>query len=170
MSNSTLVGEEFYDFDSWNFDPACWDTRFLSLAPNPKRVRTRGPRSSARNDAKPKGFTKSKEHTDFVNNFIGSRKIFDDSESNRGKIVKMFKSWIFKFVNTVQEEGRDENGQAVMTVGADRMNQALASKRMKGRETKCSWSQELYNEREIFVEKMITEAKVNTVITMVAKQ
>ena len=87
------VGEEFYDFDSWNFDPDHWDTRFLSLAPKPKRIRVRGPRLSQRNDAKPNGFTKSMQHTTFVNSFVDSRQIFNRSGVERAKITKVFKSW-----------------------------------------------------------------------------
>ena len=169
MSHSIITEDEFYDFDSWNFDPESWDTRFLSLAPAPKRVRIRGPRSAARNDAKPEGFTKSREQTALVNEFIESREIFNESAANGMKIVKIFKSWTYKFFNSVQEEGRDQDDKTVMTVGADRLEKALASTRRKGRETKCLWLSELYNERNVFIEHVIIETHKKTLVTMVAK-
>ena len=169
MSNSIITEDEFYDFDSWNFDPDSWDTRFLSLAPAPKRVRIRGPRSSGRSDAKPEGFTKSREQTALVNEFIESREIFNDSAENRMKTVKIFKSWTYKFFNSVQEVGRDQDDKEVMTVGANRLEEALASANRRGRETKCMWSSELYSERNVFIEHVIIETHKKTLVTMVAK-
>ena len=63
----------------------------------------------------------------------------------------------------MQEEAKDENGNAVVTVGADRLQEAIVSKMPQGRETKCLWSQELSNEREISAQKLIRKTKVKII-------